>query len=164
MSIIEKLGYLGSFINALAMIGSVIYLALQVRQANNLARLSAVDSLRDSTNRFRELLLREENLAVWLKGSQPAENLTDAERYRLDELSLYLMDSTQASYLRARRLGDRYSLWRIGYTIRYASTGTRFKTWWERRRERYHPEFASFVNDNLDKPIEPLGSLKGLRS
>ena len=28
MNIIEKLGYLGSFINAIAMIGSVVYLAL----------------------------------------------------------------------------------------------------------------------------------------
>ena len=40
MSLIEKLGYLGSFINALAMIGSVIYLALQVRQANQIGRAS----------------------------------------------------------------------------------------------------------------------------
>ena len=47
MSVIQKLGYLGSFINAIAMIGSVIYLAAQVRQANHLARLSAIDMLRD---------------------------------------------------------------------------------------------------------------------
>lgn len=46
MPLLEELGYLGSFVNAVAMVGSVIYLALQVRQANKMARLSALDALR----------------------------------------------------------------------------------------------------------------------
>jgi hypothetical protein len=40
MTLIETLGYLGSFINALTMIGSVIYLAVQVKHANDLSRFA----------------------------------------------------------------------------------------------------------------------------
>lgn len=156
MSLIEKLGYLGSFINALAMVGSVIYLALQVRQSNRLAKLSAIDALRDATNQFREVLLAGDNVDVWLKGAQHYHELTDPERYRWDELALYLWDSTQATYLRAVHLGERFAVSRVGYTVRYASRGVMFKTWWEPRRERFHPDFVRFVDDNLGKPPNPL--------
>ena len=108
MSVIQKLGYLGSFINAIAMIGSVIYLAAQVRQANHLARLSAIDTLRDATNSFREVLLNGDNVDVWFKGIQCYDDLTDLERYRWDEFALFLWDSTQATYLRALHLNERF--------------------------------------------------------
>lgn len=157
MSLIEKLGYLGSFINAIAMIGSVAYLALQVRQANRLARLSAIDSLRDATNQFREVLLSGDNVDVWLKGIQCNDELTDTERFRWDELALYLWDSTQATYLRALHLKERFTVRRIAYTVRYASSGVRFKEWWGKRRERFHPDFARFVDDHMGKPVAALG-------
>ena len=156
MHAIEELGYLGSFINAIAMIGSVVYLAQQVRQANHIARLNAIDALRDATNRFREVLLSNDNLNVWLKGIQRYEEMTPTERYQWDELSLYLWDSTQATYLRALHLGEQFIVRRIGYTVRYASGGVRFKAWWDQRRERFHPDFVRFVDNNIGKPIESL--------
>ena len=156
MELIEKLGYIGSMVNAAAMVGSVAYLALQVRQANRLARLSAIDALRDATNQFREVLLTSDNVDVWLKGIQRPDEMTDLERYRWDELALYLWDSTQATYLRAVHLGERFAVRRIGYTVRYASGGVRFKDWWNARRDRFHPDFARFVDDNLGKPLESL--------
>lgn len=156
MNLLEKLGYLGSFVNAIAMIGSVVYLALQVRQANRLAHLSATDALRDSTNRFREVLLDGDNIEVWLKGIRENDALTDLERYRWDELALYLMDSTQATYLRALHLGEPFTVNRIGYTVRYASAAPGYGRWWEKRRERFHPDFVRFVDDNIGKPIEAV--------
>ncbi len=158
MSIIEKLGYMGSFINAIAMIGSVVYLALQVRQANRLAHLSATDALRDSTNRFREVLLNGDNIEIWLKGIRHNDQMTDIERYRWDELALYFMDSTQATYLRARHLREPFTISRIGYTVRYASAAPGYGPWWQSRRERFHPDFARFVDDNLGKPVEAVNA------
>ena len=164
MHVIEELGYLGSFVNAIAMIGSVVYLALQVRQANRLAHLSATDALRDSTNRFREVLLNGDNTEVWLKGIRQADALSDLERYRWDELALYLMDSTQATYLRALHLREPFTVSRIGYTVRYASAAPGYIRWWQSRRERFHPDFVRFVDDNIGKPVEPVnGSVSAAR-
>lgn len=163
MELIEKLGYIGSMVNAVAMVGSVAYLALQVRQANRLARLSAIDGLRDATNQFRQILLTSDNVNVWLKGIQNPDEMTDVERFRWDELALYLWDSTQATYLRAVHLGERFAVRRIGYTVRYASGGVRFKGWWDVRRERFHPDFAGFVDDNMGKPLESLREQKSTR-
>lgn len=156
MELIEKLGSIGSMVNAMAMVGSVAYLALQVRQANRLARLSAIDALRDATNQFREVLLAHDNVDVWLKGIQSPDDMTDTERYRWNELALYLWDSTQATYLRAIHLREEFAVRRIGYTVRYASGGERFKAWWNERRGRFHPDFVRFVEDNLGKPIESV--------
>ena len=155
---IIELGALGSVVNAMAMIGSVIYLALQVRQANRLARLSVIDSLRDATNHFREVLLCGDNLEVWVKGVNANAELTDTERYRWNELALYLWDSTQATYLRAAQLGERYTVRRIAYSVRYASRGADFLVWWNERRDRFHPAFVTFVDDHLGQSLE---SLKG---
>jgi hypothetical protein len=157
MELIEKLGYIGSMVNAVAMVGSVAYLALQVRQANRLARLSAIDALRDATNQFREILLAQGNVDVWLKGIEKPDEMTDAERFRWNELALYLWDSTQATYLRAIHLREEFAVRRIGYTVRYASGGVRFQGWWNERRERFHPDFVRFVDDNLGKPLESVG-------
>ena len=157
MELFEKLGYLGSMVNAIAMMGSVIYLSLQVRQANRLARLSAIDALRDATNQFREVLLAHDNVDVWLKGMERPDDMTPTEQFRWNELALYLWDSTQATYLRAVHLGEQFAVRRIGYTIRFASGGARFKGWWEARRERFHPDFVRFVDDNLGKPVESVG-------
>ncbi len=160
MSIVEILGYLGSFISSIAVVASVIYVAMEVKRANRLARLSAIDALRDATNRFREILLQDGNLEVWLKGMQENDELTDLERYRWDELGLYLWDSTQATYLRAVDLDEKFTLRRIGYTVRFASAGQGFMRWWEPRRERFHPDFVAFVDDNIGKPREGLGTTK----
>ena len=157
MSIVEILGYLGSFISSLAVVASVVYVAQEVKRANRLARLSAIDALRDATNRFREILLQDGNLEVWLKGVRD-EEMTDIERYRWDELGLYLWDSTQATYLRAVELDEKFSVRRIAYTVRYASSGDSFATWWHPRRERFHPDFVAFVDANLGKPTGDLAA------
>lgn len=153
---INELGALGRVVNAAAMIGSVIYLALQVRQANRLARLSAIDSRRDATNHFREVLRSGDNLEVWLKGIQSNAELSDTERYRWNELGLSLWDSAQATYLRAAQLGEPYTVYRIAYSVRYASGGLYFTDWWNERRERFHPTFVKFVDEHLGLSIESL--------
>lgn len=152
MPLLEELASLGSFINAIAMVGSVIYLAIQVRQSNRLARLSALDALRDGTNHFREILLAGDNVELWLKGIQRNDQLTEIERYRWDELALYLWNSTQATYLRAVHLGERFAVDRVGYAVRFASRGPLFHRWWGERRERFHPDFVRFVDGHLVRP------------
>jgi hypothetical protein len=153
MYIVETLGYLGSFISSLAVVASVVYVAMEVKRANRLARLSAIDALRDATNRFREILLQDGNLDVWLKGVRE-EEMTDIEHYRWDELALYLWDSTQATYLRAVELDEKFSVRRISYSVRFASQTDGFAKWFRVRRARFHPDFVAFVEDNLGKPLE----------
>ena len=161
MLILENLGYIASFISALAVVLSLIYLGQEVHQSNRLARLTAIDALRDATNRFRELLLQDgDNLDIWLKGIQQPDEMTPIEEYRWDELALYLWDSTQATYLRAVELGESFTVRRIAYTVRFASGGTRFKGWWQIRRERFHPDFVDFVDSNIGQPIDELPPLK----
>ncbi|MCB1748841.1 MAG: hypothetical protein H6977_13680 [Gammaproteobacteria bacterium] len=159
MSLVEILGYLGSFISSLAVVVSLIYVAQEMKRSNRLARLSAIDALRDATNRFREVLLEGDNLAVWLKGMREPDAMTEEERYRWDELGLYLWDSTQATYLRAIELEEPFTVRRIGYSVRYASTGPGFARWWEPRRGRFHPDFVAFVDTHLGQPIDDLGPL-----
>ncbi|MGE0483565.1 MAG: hypothetical protein AB7Q81_05470 [Gammaproteobacteria bacterium] len=160
MSMVEFLGYLGSFISSLAVVASLIYLAQEMKRSNRLARLSAIDALRDATNRFREVLLQGDNLAVWLKGMREPDAMSEEERYRWDELGLYLWDSTQATYLRAVELEEPFTVRRIGYTVRYASTGPGFGRWWEPRRARFHPEFVAFVDTHMGQPIDGLEPLR----
>ena len=60
--------------------------------------------------------------------------------------------------LRALHLGEPFTISRIGYTVRYASTAPGYALWWQSRRERFHPEFVRFVDDNLGKPIEAVNA------
>jgi hypothetical protein len=57
-----------------------------------------IDSLRDATHHFREVLLCGDNLAVWVKGVNANAELTAAARYRWNERALYLADSTSRGF------------------------------------------------------------------
>ena len=87
---LEDLGNLGEFIGAIAVVASLVYLAIQIRQ--NTARIrenSHVSRLLLQENfvsgqesLFRSLLTSEEMYRIWRLGSTTTEELSPDDRER----------------------------------------------------------------------------------
>ncbi|MEJ2130830.1 MAG: hypothetical protein P8Y95_04220 [Gammaproteobacteria bacterium] len=161
MSIME-LGALGEFIGAIAVVVTLMFLALQVRhsartmeESNRLERTAAIDRHNDSISRWRGRLMESESLArIWLAASND-EEMTDVDRLRLYNIFIDFTNTQRANFARARAVGE------VGLALLSAlsianecfGSGTLMKRWDETRSwmELVADEFVSAVDEEIEK-------------
>ena len=96
MSTAQLLGNFGEFVGAIGVVGTLIYLAVQVRQskkaldANTKAldenrTLTRADSVRDATSRWSEVTSRisqnRDGASVFLRGNENLFDLDDVDQF-----------------------------------------------------------------------------------
>ena len=118
--IIHLLGSLGEFVGAIAVVATLVYLAIQVRhgsvllEANNaamdesarLARAAAVDRYSDAVSRWRGRIIESEELASLWHTAVRGDELDDVSRLRFDNLVIDWLNTYRANFRRARTVGD----------------------------------------------------------
>ena len=117
---IMELGALGEFVGAIAVVVTLIYLAIQVRHSasllehNNtameentkLAQVAAMDRYSDSVSRWRGRLIEHEDVAaLWHKAINDDE-VEGIESVRLDNLYIDWNNTYRANFARANAIGD----------------------------------------------------------
>jgi hypothetical protein len=93
---LEDLGNVGEFVGALAVVASLIYLAVQLRQNTKQmvengeeARLAALERAVQASSQLRLAMIRDAGVAdIWIRGSR---NLTDLDEQ--DALRFYMLVS-----------------------------------------------------------------------
>jgi len=155
---LQDLGNLGEFVGAIAVVATLVYLALNIRQNTahlsqntRAVQLSALQADGESTNRVRELLILNPELSdLYLKGLRGYSELELSDRLRFGMLLENFLKTTEATYVR-RFVIDVYPDSSEG-VIRaldflFAHAGVR--EWWNRNREAHRPVFRDFVDDRL---------------
>ncbi len=160
---ITELGSIGELVGGVAVIGSLIYLALQVRQTNDRARqtfeLERGQANREMSGHFAEILrdLQEPELMTlvqrgmddWTRLSGPDQGRLYAwvGRFHIHALSAFL----------ARDQGlmdeDFANVWTDWYVSFLKSPGLR--NWWEQTRSTHHPGFVDHVESRLASNTGP---------
>ena len=108
---LEDLGNVGEFVGALAVVASLIYVALQLRQnteqmAENAeeARHSSMERLLENVSRWRELIIRDPEISeIFTRGSQDMRQLSEAEALRFYFLIVQIFHTLEVYYLRCHR-------------------------------------------------------------
>ena len=142
---IQELGSIGEFISSIAVLVTLIYLAVQVRQARNATIASTMQ-----TNRmqFQNIMLanRDSLVAPVIIKADKGETLTEEEEYRLANhinLQWNLLFSEfvqlQIGYTAAWAPSDKLALERI-----FNRYGGRAADWWEKNGREIYPQ--SFVD------------------
>lgn len=119
MSVME-LGALGEFVGAIAVVVTLIYIAMQVsygRQEIEINRLaveentrvqkaSSLDSFNNAFSRFRSHIINSDDVTrIWIEGK--AGRLTaETDRERFSELSMEFIVTMLAGHERARAVGN----------------------------------------------------------
>jgi hypothetical protein len=117
---IHLLGSLGEFVGAIAVVATLVYLAIQVRhgsellQANSaaidenarLARSAAMDRYSDAVSRWRGRIIESEEVALlWQKALRGVE-MDETSQLRLDNLVIDWHNTYRANFRRAKTVGD----------------------------------------------------------
>ena len=154
---LQDLGNFGDFIGGLAVIATLLYLAVQIRQNTKILRTSA-EQRADPIAAIANIAQSPANAAVYHKGLGGPDELSAEERthfYLLMASSFYVLFQGHRSHQLGTQSEDTWK-WQERALHFYASQpGVR--TWWSHQgAELFDPEseFRRLVESEMQKPTE----------
>ncbi len=97
---IMELGAIGELVGGVAVIGSLIYVGLQVRHSNQIATNAAAQTFRQLSGDFVQGIYSDEGLAaLYLAGCADRETLPPADRLRFDMMLNHMFRNLESQYL-----------------------------------------------------------------
>jgi hypothetical protein len=157
---LEDLGNIGEFVAAIAVVISLVYLAIQIRQntrqvdVNTTAlQQAAFDQAIQCFSRYRDPITRDTALAeLYLTGLRDPDALNAPERLRFRHILMDLFLGYYSMYLRSQDSAFFGESWEANVPIiRDLLTYPGVGAWWDATRERcgYHPTFVAKLDDML---------------
>ena len=149
----EAVAALGQVLGSLAVVASLIYLAIQVRQNNRTSTVSAkLVSTQLLSEFINDFIKNPELMDLWLRGRQSYAELSDRDRLRFANMCLkaFWFFSTAEFQLRMGTLQE--DDWAEFYAvIRYWLDGNGVRAWWTSvGRTRFGTNFVRFVDREID--------------
>ena len=152
---IMELGAIGELVGGVAVIGSLIYVGLQVRQSNRLVADSVVQSARRITDEFLRDLSNDPQLSnFYLAGLANRDRLPAEERIRFDMVLLRLFRAMESVFLEYsdRLMSD--EVWRSQErTFRQIMNQPGGSASWQRQKALFVERFVEYV-DEKTAPIQ----------
>jgi hypothetical protein len=145
----EAIGAVGETVGALAVLVTLVYLAVQIQQNTKAVQAAAVDSANSHVSKIREAIIADADVAnIFRRGSQDPASLSedDAIRYRLliHNIMLALSNSiTQASVSGLSKSKAQVELSVLGRVV--ATAGGRW--FWKVYRHDFEELFRGMIDD-----------------
>ena len=149
---IDYLASIGEIIGAVAVVISVIYLAMQVGDSNTEMRSQTHYNALMLAQRPMEMLIENPELGDPVtKGSNDANSLTSTEWDRLSHYVFLLFNSWEYSFLLNDSGGVSPELWQghNGYMESYISLHPITKRFWTEFQTSFSDVFRSYVGDRF---------------
>jgi hypothetical protein len=157
----ETLGNLGDFIGGLAVIISVLYLAVQIRQNTRLLRATALSATTDAYLSFNQLLGADPASAhVFQVGLEDFPSLSEAEQRQFLNLLRIAFTSYQHVHQQFEKglLDD--DVWEQFVRAATALLALpHVRAWWEARKGIFTPQFALALDQAPRSTPPPLAGL-----
>jgi len=157
---LEDLGNLGDFIGGIAVVATLIYLAVQIRQntqqlrrSAEIAAVEAADKTFASFSQFRQQITADGQLAeLYLKGLRDHDSLTPIERFRFDLLleDLFYMYQTSSHRMRTIRdedFDEAFTQLNLRRMLRQPS----IRIWWEANKGSMDRAFVAEVDARIER-------------
>jgi hypothetical protein len=152
---IQDWGALGELIGGIAIIISLIYVGLQIRQNTNATKMSSAHSYLDTQNGYVGLINQSGTLAEILsKGASDLNNLQGGEVIQFSAFHDQSFSSFQTFYIEWQDgvLDNRlWEFYRHAMADLLSHSGVQI--WWSNRKHWYDDEFQSYVEDTMSAGI-----------
>lgn len=157
----EAIGAIGELVGAFAVVFTLGFLAVQLRQnnrtmteSNRLERVAAIDRHADSVSRWRGRLMENPHLAViWMKAYED-EELNEHDQFMLDNLFIDFINTQRANFVRSNVVGEEglrlQAIRSVAVEIAQCDT---FRKMWEISRHWFElasAEFTVMVEQQID--------------
>jgi len=150
---IADLGSLGEFIGSMAVLVTLIYLALQIRQNTHATRAVSHHAVTDALNQLNLTLSKhDEATRIWLAGMNDRSSLNDVQRERYDSLLRAYLHVCDTMYYQAQVGAGDHGLWEA--EKRYLGmilTSDGGKNWLKENSESVSRGFRHALNPIIEK-------------
>ena len=146
---LQDLGNLGEFLGSIGVIGSLVYLAMQIRQNTRSVRSSAYQAAVASTVDVAARFASSNTLSeTFSKGFRDYETLNGAERYRFGAYAYGMFRSYENIFYQHAQGAIEENLW-LGFhnMLQRDIKVTGLAAWWDSQRNIFSPEFQRYVEE-----------------
>ena len=146
---LQDLGNIGEFAGAFAVLASLVYLALQIRQNTQAVRASIQQENRQSIAEFYTLLTNPETARIWRLGLQNPLILEENDAVSFHALLSVLFSHFETAFHRRLlpHIHDIESDPAREVAIRGLTRTPGFEPWWSVYRHVYSREFRQYVEE-----------------
>ena len=148
---LQDLGNIGEFVGAIAVVVSLVYLAVQIRQNTRSVRASTYQDIVHMLQEIDLLLASDPELnRIWIVGRHDPTQLNDDQQRRFNTLLLAFYRNLENAYFQGQNklIDERiYDAW-VGYSLRLSSKPG-FLQWWQSHRGLLSEEFQQYVEREL---------------
>jgi len=134
-------------VGAVAVVFSLIYLAIQIRAQNRESRAASIHDILEAFRTVQSPLAEESNAQLYIKAMEDFESLSDAERLRLITLMVSVVRVWEEAFHQHKmgRLDD--ELWRaiVAQYSNFIAVGFAPQLW-NLRRHAFTESFQQFVD------------------
>jgi len=145
----DAIGASGEVFGAIAVVISIGYLAIQIRESTRTAKLAATRDLFSefhlavSANSADDIITE-----IWLVGVRDRSRLTHADRFRFGQMLYRMLAAFEQQYLHLQEntISSKYFEAQIGAfeaTVTYPGV----RDFWEANKKIFHDDFQRYVND-----------------
>ena len=155
----DAIGAVGELVGSAAVLVTLIYLALQIRQNTHATRAASHHAITDALNQLNLGIANNDAVAqIWLTGMSDRSSLNDLQRERYDALLRAYMHVCDTMYYQAQVGAGDHGLWEaeeryIGVIL----TSNGGKGWLEENYSSISPGFRAAV-DNIIQHKTPSGT------
>jgi dienelactone hydrolase len=118
---LEQLANIATIVEAIAVVASLIFIGLQIRQSTKLAKATNVQSLVNLSSPFNLLLAQDRKLTeVWVKGSKQFDKLDEIDKTRYMFLLFHSMTLQEHIYYQRENhliAESNYESWKRSFEI-----------------------------------------------
>ena len=162
---LDDLANLGQIIGALAVVISLIYVALQIRQNTNAVRSAMAQTVHEHFAKWYHLVAADDELAqIVARGLRDYASLPEKERVRFVAAFMAFLSYSQNAFLKGREGLLAQPLWRgwelVIMNLVCAPGG---KTFWKERAYMFGDEFRRYIDNDVMKrephpDAKPMGA------
>jgi len=153
----EAIGAVGEIIGAIAVVVSLVYLASQLRQGNELARENAYRDLQSALDQGMAELNRDAELhKLWRETLYEGKSVSDSEQERVGFLLNRLFGAFNVAYHSARR--DPHLRDFLNYRLNVYLVNSGVRGWWRRQRMMHPDPFRAMVDTRVKQLDESEGT------
>ena len=148
---LQDLGSIGEFFGGLAVLVSLVYLALQIRQNTTSVRAATSASVSESLSSFSETIISHPELArLWFQGIGEYDSLEDQARHQFGlALLTYMRRVENAFYQHARGFVDPDHWQTTERLLTRMMSNPGVLRWWSESKSRFSDRFVEFVERHI---------------
>ncbi|MEP0190490.1 MAG: hypothetical protein ABJP70_07705 [Erythrobacter sp.] len=148
---LEAIYFIGQTVAAFAIVGSLVFVGLQSRQASKASELATLQVMQERFDGFRRLVVADKELIdIYDRGLRDPVQLDEAELVRFRLMIFIAVEGAQASFLVKGNSAEAQAQFGALNRLFVQTVGTPGgRAWWSMFGSTMHPKFVAFMDQML---------------